>query len=104
MPVAVGIYLPFQLALPILTGGIIAFTIGRRTSHNNRMESRQRGVLFSSGAIAGESLTGVGLAMCAALGISRLEFEIGNGLKTGLTATAGIGLVVLFYLLSRERR
>lgn len=103
MPVAVGMYLPFLLAIPILAGGIIVSIIGKQSHHGSREDTQQRAVLFSSGAIAGESLTGVGLAVCAALGIGRLELEIGGGLKTGLTAVAGIGLATLFCLLSRRR-
>jgi putative OPT family oligopeptide transporter len=102
MPVAVGIYLPFLLALPILAGGIITFIFNRR-SDGTREGVHQRGVLFSSGAIAGESLTGVGLAVCSALGISHLEFEIGSMLKTGLTTIAGIALVTLFCMSSQKR-
>lgn len=103
MPVAVGMYLPFLLVLPILTGGIIAF-LHNRFSCNDGENTRRRGVLFSSGAIAGESLTGVALAAFAALGITRLEPAIGNTLQTSLTTGAAFGLVVLFYTVPRSRK
>lgn len=102
MPVAVGMYLPFLLALPILAGGGIAFVVNRKTTRNSE-NTHQKGVLFSSGAIAGESLTGVGLAICAAFGINSLGFTIDNEMKTILTSAAGIGLVTLFYLFSKKK-
>ncbi|MEM1448412.1 MAG: oligopeptide transporter, OPT family [Planctomycetota bacterium] len=68
MPIAVGIYLPFSLAPPILLGGILSWIVLRGSKTDEERESRaQRGVLFSSGVIAGEALVGVGLAGLAAI-------------------------------------
>jgi putative OPT family oligopeptide transporter len=64
MPVAVGIYLPFGLSVPILIGGLLSYFVARA----NKPEAKanlSRGVLVSSGVIAGESLVGVGLAILA---------------------------------------
>jgi putative OPT family oligopeptide transporter len=54
MPVAVGIYLPITLAVPILIGGIIRAVFSRKNSGDT-----DRGILVSSGLIAGEALTGI---------------------------------------------
>ncbi|MDP7018094.1 MAG: oligopeptide transporter, OPT family [Pirellulaceae bacterium] len=63
MPVAVGIYLPFGLAIPILIGGIMNFIVTRGRKAN----AEKSGVLLASGIIAGESLIGVGIGLVAYL-------------------------------------
>jgi uncharacterized oligopeptide transporter (OPT) family protein len=59
MPVAVGIYLPFSIAPPLLLGGIIRHLVTRSTGDGS--EAHDRGVLLGSGLIAGEALMGIGL-------------------------------------------
>ncbi len=58
LAVAVGIYLPFQLSVPIFVGGLIAFFAGRRLGAVNR-----KGLLFAAGLITGEALLGILLAI-----------------------------------------
>ena len=70
MPVAVGMYLPFTLAIPILLGGVIAHLATREAPKERHDSLMHGGVLFSSGVIAGEALMGVGLAILAALQIT----------------------------------
>ncbi len=60
MPVAVGIYLPFGIAPPMLLGGLLSWWLKRRCG-KGAIASEKRGVLISSGIIAGESLLGVGI-------------------------------------------
>jgi len=98
MPVAVGIYLPFLLAVPIVAGGVIAY-INRSRNGNETADGK---VLFASGAIAGESLTGVGIALCAALGVSRIETGIQGNVQMGLTVIAALGVLSAFYHFSKE--
>ncbi|MEO7424550.1 MAG: oligopeptide transporter, OPT family [Fibrobacteria bacterium] len=64
MPVAVGMYLPFTLSVPILLGGIVRY-LGQRGLRPDqaREELGNAGVLLSSGLIAGESILGVLLAV-----------------------------------------
>jgi putative OPT family oligopeptide transporter len=59
---AVGLYLPISLTTPILLGGGLRHAIERRHTGKERQEKRQRGVLFSSGLIAGAALVGVMIA------------------------------------------
>jgi putative OPT family oligopeptide transporter len=62
LAVAVGIYLPLEIAVPIFIGGTLAKLAARaRTGGHER--AADRGLLFAAGMIAGESLTGVLLAM-----------------------------------------
>ncbi len=58
MPVAVGIYLPLALMVPIFLGGVISSLLKRRSKgalHN--------GVLIGSGLIAGEAIAGILIAV-----------------------------------------
>jgi putative OPT family oligopeptide transporter len=69
MPVAVGMYLPFTLSVPILLGGLIRYAgkraLARKTGDkSSEDEISNAGVLLSSGLIAGESILGVALAAC----------------------------------------
>ena len=59
MPIAVGMYLPFSLAVPIMLGGLLANMLAPRTDQS---ETADHGLLFGSGLIAGEALMGIGLA------------------------------------------
>lgn len=59
MPVAVGIYLPFSLAIPILLGGLLR-ALG---SVRGGSAARGTGILFASGLIAGEAIMGILLAI-----------------------------------------
>lgn len=76
MPVAVGIYLPLVLSVPIVIGGIINVVVkhlvGRKTSSERDMvkSATHRGILFSSGLIAGEAITGIVVAFLIVLGIT----------------------------------
>ncbi len=60
MPIAVGIYLPLSLDIPIVLGGLIRHWVGRVRA---RAEGSDEGVLFGSGLIAGEALLGILLAI-----------------------------------------
>jgi putative OPT family oligopeptide transporter len=66
MPVAVGMYLPFSLSVPIFLGGLIRH-FGQRALARKGADAGDElgnaGVLLSSGLIAGESLLGVALAV-----------------------------------------
>ena len=109
MPIAVGMYLPFGLSVPIFLGGILSALLHRNSSRNSPASAAtlsetvpsQPGVLLASGAIAGEALTGVGIALCASLGFSRLQLGLSDGLQTALTAAAL--LVALLFLYRRSQ-
>ena len=68
LAVAIGIYLPFELEVPIFIGGIIHYIIQaqgrRRGAGKEAVESAGRhGLLFASGLITGEALVGIMLAI-----------------------------------------
>jgi len=97
MPIAVGMYLPFGLAAPILIGGLIAHFHSNGTPEAKHDKVLHRGVLFSSGVIAGEALMSVGLACLTALGVQSLDLGLSTGLVTALSLVAAALAVWMFY-------
>jgi putative OPT family oligopeptide transporter len=66
LAVAVGIYLPFELGVPILLGGLIAFAAARAhgpAASIARKDAAHHGLLFAAGLITGEALVGIALAV-----------------------------------------
>jgi len=66
LAVAVGIYLPLELSVPIFIGGVIAHFASRAVrsaSDDDKGKASRRGLLFASGLITGEALVGVALAI-----------------------------------------
>jgi putative OPT family oligopeptide transporter len=68
LAVAIGIYLPLELAVPIFAGGIIHWAVQgfhrRRATAREQIEQFGRnGLLFASGLITGEALMGILLAI-----------------------------------------
>lgn len=73
MAVAVGMYLPVTLSVPVFIGGLIAQQLQRR-----HPQARQQATLYSAGLIAGEALLGVLLAIpFAILQDSTVLFVVG---------------------------
>ena len=98
MPIAVGMYLPFGLSTPILIGGLLAHFILSKDDSNQAPDNvLQKGVLLSSGLIAGESLMGILLAFVAGAGIQSLNLNIDANLITGLTLLAALGTIWWLY-------
>lgn len=65
---AVGIYLPFELSVPILFGGLVAWAMGRALAARNADDEEKavcerNGLLYAAGIITGEALIGIGLAI-----------------------------------------
>ena len=67
LPFAVGLYLPIHLSAGIMSGGVIRLFLEKRKSKSEeiRKEEINRGILYTSGLIAGEGLVGVLLAILA---------------------------------------
>lgn len=103
MPIAVGMYLPFGLATPILIGGLIAHFYSRRAKPVEQDRVLHRGVLFSSGIIAGEALTAVGLAGLAALSISAIDLELSAVSKNVISLAVAAAIVGAFVVMTKPR-
>jgi putative OPT family oligopeptide transporter len=64
LAVAVGIYLPVELSVPIFAGGIVAHLAARRRARRQTSdEAAHQGVLFAAGMITGEALIGIAMAV-----------------------------------------
>ena len=67
LPFAVGLYLPIHLSAGIMAGGLVRMFIDKKKkiSEEKRKDAVDRGILYTSGLIAGEGLVGVLLAVFA---------------------------------------
>lgn len=101
MPIAVGMYLPFGLATPILIGGLLAHFYSKGSPEADHDRVLHKGVLFSSGVIAGEALMSVGLACLTALGFQSMDLGLSTGLVTILSLFAAVAVVMCFVKFTR---
>ncbi len=104
MPIAVGMYLPFGLATPILIGGLLSYWHTRNVPAEKQEDTVRGGILFSSGVIAGEALTAVGIALFAAFGISSLDLPVADSVKFLFSVAAAVVAVVVFQIFCRPQR
>lgn len=96
MPLAVGIYLPITLAVPILLGGVIRYLVERNRGADSASSDSDSGVLVSSGFIAGESIMGILIALLIFLNIELPTDLIGAGLSS--TLSLGVLAAVGYYV------
>ena len=97
LAVAVGIYLPLGLSVPIFIGGVISWQIKRRSAELDKMQLTRReslGLLVASGLITGEALMGVLVALLAGAGVA-LPLMAGFGFAPML-ALLGFGAVIVY--------
>jgi len=99
LAVAVGIYLPLELGVAILAGGLVAWAADRlRRKGHEREEAPTskaptgRGVLFAAGLITGEALLGILLAFPIVLAGGRNPLDM--GLEGGPPAWPGVVLLL----------
>ena len=100
MPMAVGIYLPVTLAVPILIGGLIRYFVEKKRAHVD--ESKDQGVLLGSGFIAGEAIMGVGIAIVMYFAGDILALKIGNGIRETLSVISFILISIYLYRVSKR--
>jgi putative OPT family oligopeptide transporter len=89
LAVAVGIYLPLELAVPIFAGGVIAHIAGRHAASDAR--GLRNGMLFAAGLITGEALIGILMALPIVLTGDANVLAVPESIRQG----AGIGLLVM---------
>ena len=102
---AVGVYLPFDLNVPIFLGGLIALFVNRALDKANASEERRgqverNGFLVAAGFITGESLMGIGIAVPVAATEDKGFWVVANGayehLKIPGLVIVGITMVLLY--------
>lgn len=97
LAVAVGVYLPLGLTVPIFIGGLLAWQVQRRSVALNEAQWTQReglGLLVASGLITGEALMGVLVALLAAAGVA-LPLMTGFGFAP-ILGLAGLAAVIVY--------
>jgi len=89
LPFAIGLYLPISLNAAIMIGGLVNW-ISNRFSQDE--QNAERGVLFSSGLVAGDACMGVIIALLAVLGIVSTHKEgfLHNWFSLGFFILLGI--------------
>ncbi len=105
LPLAVGVYLPITTTFPVFLGGLLHLALKKSAASKEAAEARrEEGVLFGSGLVGGEGLTGVGIAIVAfILGYS--PAGVGTdwaGLLGSWGAAALFGLLIFYF--SRRAR
>lgn len=98
LAVAVGIYLPLELSVPIFLGGLLSHFVNRslgiRAGHAETDPAAQKGMLFSAGMITGEALMGIVIAVPIVLSgradVLALPASLQFGGWLGLLVLAGL--------------
>ena len=95
---ALGMFIPLQLNLPLLVGGMISWWVGSRSKDAEVNEQRkEKGTLLASGFIAGGALMGV---VSAGLQFGGLNFAsktwLANPASQAVSLLAYVVLIVLF--------
>ncbi|HEY0191008.1 MAG TPA: oligopeptide transporter, OPT family [Kofleriaceae bacterium] len=111
MAFAVGVYLPFELNVPIFLGGVVSYLVNRalnraRASHTRRAVVERNGLLAAAGFITGEALLGIGLAVPVAIKHDENAIAIAGGAWAELKSPAiacVLVVMVLLYVLSLRR-
>lgn len=99
LPVAIGLYLPFELSASILVGGILRYV------SSGKKKDAEGGILFCSGLIAGEGLMGIVLALLAVFGKSD-KIDLSHWMDTGIFGAAALVFVIAACILisAREKK
>ncbi len=99
LPVAIGLYLPFNLSACIMFGGLVRLYVDKKKMKEDKRKSIvNRGILYCSGMIAGEGLVGILLAVFAVFGISKY-IDFSGIFSTGIIGGAILLLIMLFTVL-----
>ena len=100
LPFAVGLYLPIHLSSAIMVGGLFRWFVDSRknVSEEVRKDQVERGILYTSGLIAGEGLVGVLLAVFAIIPMG--ASTLGNVINLSEVFTLGtVGSLIFFGIL-----
>lgn len=105
LPVAIGLYLPLELSVTVMIGGVIRWLSDMRMKKSNREEGG--GILFCSGLIAGEGLVGILLAVFAVTGLDgkmNLSGRLNLGTPGGIALLAVIIAAVFRYSKGKQKQ
>lgn len=98
LPVAIGLYLPIHLSVPLMIGGFVKLFVQKRkfNTEKEREIAISNGVLYSSGMIAGEGIVGILLAVFAIIKVSGGK-TLGEAIDiSGSFSLGNIGSLIFF--------
>lgn len=97
LPVALGIYLPIHLSAGVLVGGIVRSLVDRKFKNNEELlkAQSQKGVLLSSGLVAGDALVGILIAIFA---IAKLDVGFGAKIMPSVSESPWASAVMMIIL------
>ena len=102
LAVAVGIYLPLELSVPIFAGGLISWLVERRLGIQGEGpeadRAKQNGILFAAGLITGESLMGILIAIPIVVTSSSEVLALPAALQSGRALGLAIVGALAFWL------
>ncbi len=105
LAVASGIYLPLELSVPILAGGVIAFFVARQAPLAAKSQAAH-GQLFAAGLITGEAMIGILMAIPIYLtknpDVFALPFQVPS--VVALLIVAAVAVVLYRVAVSQSRR
>lgn len=97
MTIAIGFYLPFATSSAILCGAIIRSIVEKMSKNEADREAKVgRGVIFSSGLVAGGAIVGLVAAVFGILGIS---LSMGNADGSAMFSTNAVAWLTLVAIL-----
>lgn len=116
LPFAVGMYLPFSLNAAIMVGGLVRLVVDKKRgmSEEKKKACVDRGILYTSGMIAGEGIVGVLLAIFAVIKIGDKDlstiiniseiFSVGQAAAIVIFAVAVVGTLLKVTIFSKENK
>ena len=115
LPFAIGLYLPIHLSTPMVVGGLVRlyFEKKKESSESIRKQKLEKGVLYSSGLIAGEGLIGILLAIFAIINVGEdtslgdvinLSDKINLGNWGGLAVFAVLTATLCYSVISTKKK
>ena len=110
LPFAVGMYLPLSLNAGIMAGGLVRLVVEKKRglSEEKKKAAIDRGILYSSGMIAGEGLVGILLAVFAVVELDLTKllggFSLGQIGAILIFLVVVIGSLLKVTLFSKENK
>lgn len=104
LPVAIGLYLPIYLSVPIMIGGLIRLFFEKRKWKDKKRQEDvvSNGILFSSGMIAGEGLVGILLAVFVVFHLDlNLGFSLGN---VGACVFFALLIAIMIMIITKKKK
>ena len=99
MAIAVGIYLPLSISIPIFIGGITRYLVNKAKGNNVKEISTDAGVLGAAGLIAGEAIM---MTFFAVLVVTNKAPSIGFSSNI-LGILFLVGLLIWLYMVGKKR-